>query len=104
MQRSDERVTQDVQSEPGVKRKRRWPVVAAMGIALAAAAYALVPAPAASSAPPVPELMTLAAPQAPAVVAPPPPQVVVAPARIVAPPARHSRSRAPIRRAGETLD
>ncbi|MEP6860791.1 MAG: serine/threonine-protein kinase [Deltaproteobacteria bacterium] len=105
MLRSDERMTQDVESEPVVKRKRRWPVVAAMGIALATAGYALVPKQAASSLPvPVPELTTLAAPQPPAVVASPSPQPLVVPARIAAPPTRHAKSRTPIRRAGETLD
>lgn len=109
--RSDERMTQDVQADPqtapAVKRRRRWPVIAAVASLALAAAYALVPAPAATTALPLPVLTTLAAPSpspSPAVAAPQPAESRSTPARAITPPARHSRARAPVRRAGETLD
>ena len=102
MLRSDERMTQDVQPAPIAKRRRRWPIVAAVAsVAVASAVYALVPAPAARTALPSPVVMTVAPPPAA------PPTVVQsrsAPAPKLAPPAHHSRARAPVRRAGETLD
>jgi eukaryotic-like serine/threonine-protein kinase len=107
--RSDERMTQDVQAEPqpapAVNHRRRWPVVAAAASVALAAAYALVPAPAATTALPLPVLTTLASPSpSPAVAAPQPAESRSTPARAITPPARHSRARAPVRPAGETLD
>ena len=107
--RSDERMTQDVDSEPRatpiVKRRRRWPIVAAAAsLALAAAAYALLPAPAASGTLPLPVLTTLAPPSPPPAVLAPALQSRSTPAPAITTPARHSRARAPVRRAGETLD
>jgi serine/threonine protein kinase len=105
--RSDERMTQDVHSSepaPIPKRRRRWPIVAAAAsLALAAATYALVPAPVASSPLPLPVLTTLAPPPV-RPVTPPALQSRSAPAPAITAPAHHSRARAPVRRAGETLD
>jgi len=106
MLRADERVTQDVGAvavAPVVAaRRRRWPVVAAASVALAAAVYMLFPSGESASALPLPVLPVIAT-RAPAAA---PMPAVEAPSPVV--PTHHrvraSRPAPATRRAGETLD